>query len=370
MYWAFAWNELVFVLLVKPLTDNLFAVERLGFIRILLPSAAFCLLMVGAAAAVAAMAGVDGRHLVLDYLLPAAALALVLVLAWAFATVISLARMQAPAPLAELRKRLPARLELLVLPVVVTPIFYAAFTTAKSGLWRLTGYRWDRAFTDLDATIFGTDPWRLTHALLGPGSTQALEIFYTAAWGLGLACTNILVAMNAPRRLVGVYFLATFSCWFLNGFVLAYLLSSAGPVFAHLSDPALAARFAPMVESLDRLLDPNSPIRLSQAYLYSAVDSAVLVRGGGISAMPSMHIASIAVLVMAARGSRWIWLALPSLILTWIGSVHFGYHYAIDGLLAVPVAIVCWKCAERVFADARLDAAPDVSVALIGSARS
>jgi hypothetical protein len=331
---------------------------------------ALCLLMLGAAAAVSAMAGIDGRHLALDYLRPAAALALVLVLTWVLVTVLDLARRQAPAPLAILKKKLPAKLELLILPVLVAPIFYAAFTTAKSGLWRLAGYRWDRTFTELDAAIFGTDPWRLTHALLGPGSTQALEIFYTAGWGLGLAATNILVALNAPQRLVAVYFLATFSCWFLNGFVLAYLLSSAGPVFAQLSDPALAARFAPMAQSLDLLLDPNSPIRLSQVYLYSAVDSPVLVKGGGISAMPSMHIAAIAVLVMAARGSRWLWLALPSLILTWIGSVHFGYHYAIDGLLAVLVAILCWKCAERVFADVRLDVISRAPVALVGSQRS
>ena len=326
------------------------AMGKFSFFRIVAPSAAMCVMMAAAAIAIAGRAGLAGGDVPLAYLLPAAAVGLIITLAWVFSVTLILARRKAPAPLAIIRRRLPAKLRFMALPLFIAPLFLAAFTIAKSGIARLTGFHWDHAFVDMDAWIFGTDPWRLTHAAFGPAATELLMLLYTAGWGFALILTNIFVAMHASRRMVGTYFLAMLSCWFINGFVLAYLFNSAGPVFAHLSDPALADRFAPLKASLTSLLPAGSPITTTQAYLASAVDSSVVSRGGGISAMPSMHIGAVAIMVMAARGTRWMWLALPFLLAIWVGSVHFGYHYAADGLVAIPVAILCWKLAELVYA--------------------
>jgi len=309
--------------------------------------------MAAAALGVSSRAGLSGGGVPLAYVLPAAAVGLIIILAWVFSVTLILARRKASAPLIIIRRRLPAKLRFMSLPLFIAPLFFAAFTIAKSGIARLTGFHWDHAFADLDAWIFGTDPWRLTHAVFGASATEILMLLYTAGWGFALILTNVFLAMHASRRMIGVYFLAMLSCWFLNGFVLAYLFNSAGPVFAYFSDPALADRFAPLNDSLASLLPAGSPITMTQAYLASAVDSSVVVRGGGISAMPSMHIGAVAIMVMAARGTKWFWLALPFLFAIWVGSVHFGYHYAVDGLLAIPVAILCWKLAELVYLPGR-----------------
>ena len=64
--------------------------------------------------------------------------------------------------------RLREQAPLLILPVIIAPIFLGAFTTAKSGLYFLVGFRWDRYWADLDYALFGADPWIFTHAVVSP----------------------------------------------------------------------------------------------------------------------------------------------------------------------------------------------------------
>ncbi len=87
----------------------------------------------------------------------------------------------------------------------------------------------------------------------------------------------------------------------------------------------------------------------TQGYLARAINETVAVRGGGISAMPSMHLGACSIYVLASRGTRWLF---PSVIfwgVIFFGSVHFGYHYAVDGLVAALVALLCWHSVNRLF---------------------
>ena len=317
--------------------------------RIYVPAGIVCTSMVSAALLLAWNAGIDGAALAPAYVLSASAVALIALLVWIGHRVVRMALVREARPLESLKRELPSKVEKLLLPAMVAPLFLAAFTAAKTSMVRLIGFRWDEFFADMDALIFRIDPWVISHAILGQYATTFLAFFYTAIFGLSLAFVQAFVAIYGNRRFVGTFFLALLMTWFWGGIVGAYLLSSAGPVFAHLADPELQVRFAPLIESLDRILDQDSSIRLTQTYLATAVDSSVAVKGGGISAMPSMHVAAGMIYVMAARRTRWQWLAVPFLALTWIGSIHFGYHYAVDGLLALPIAIVCWRFAESVY---------------------
>jgi hypothetical protein len=307
-------------------------------------------LIAGAMAAfafvVARRAGISGGHIIVDYFGPAASISLVCLLFWIGHQTIVMARANTDKPLERLKRAIANRLAPLTLPALVAPLFLAAFTTAKTCMARVVGFHWDRAFADIDAAIFGTDPWRLTHGIFGPGATWALAFFYTVVFGFALAFVQAFVALYADRRLVGTFFLATVLTWFLGGIVGAYALSSTGPIFAHLADTALGDRFAPLATSLHHLLPGDNLVAPTQTYLASSLNSSIAVSGGGISAMPSMHIAEAMIFVMAAKGTKWQWLAIPFLVLTWVGSVHFGYHYAIDGVVAVPIAILCWHVAE------------------------
>jgi membrane-associated phospholipid phosphatase len=79
----------------------------------------------------------------------------------------------------------------------------------------------------------------------------------------------------------------------------------------------------------------------------------MVVIGGGVSAMPSMHLAVAMIFVMATRKSHWRAVAVPFWLLIFILSAYFGYHYWIDGIVGSIIAMLCWLAAERLFEPAR-----------------
>jgi membrane-associated phospholipid phosphatase len=119
-----------------------------------------------------------------------------------------------------------------------------------------------------------------------------------------------------------------------------------------LTDPALADRFAPLRAELIDMLGRDNMIITTQRYLADGLNIKVALKGGGISAMPSMHIATATIYLLAARRTRWLWPALLFLLLTFFGSVYLGYHYAIDAPVAAIVAAGCWSVACRFYPSA------------------
>jgi hypothetical protein len=64
----------------------------------------------------------------------------------------------------------------------------------------------------------------------------------------------------------------------------------------------------------------------------------------GISAMPSVHVA-VAVLfaLLGWRISSWLgWIFSLYAGVILIGSVHLGWHYAVDGYLSIAGALAIW----------------------------
>ena len=69
--------------------------------------------------------------------------------------------------------------------------------------------------------------------------------------------------------------------------------------------------------------------------------------GGGISAFPSLHVAgaTLAALSLYERNRvlgtlAWIYMAL-----IWVASVMLGWHYSLDGSMAVLWTGICWLLA-------------------------
>ena len=67
----------------------------------------------------------------------------------------------------------------------------------------------------------------------------------------------------------------------------------------------------------------------------------------GISAMPSLHNAMCVLLFLAARNidRRLAAAAAIFALLIFIGSVHLGWHYAIDAYISLFGVLVIWKLA-------------------------
>ena len=82
-----------------------------------------------------------------------------------------------------------------------------------------------------------------------------------------------------------------------------------------------------------------------QQFLWDSFTSGELVTGAGISAMPSMHVVtSLLIALVCWRISRPLGVAMVIfLVVILIGSVHLGYHYAIDGYAAIVITLAIWS---------------------------
>ena len=301
------------------------------------------------AAAISSMTGVDGSRVFLPYLSAWAAVSVLAILSWIFVEVARLAPTGADRPLQRVIVRIAQPAQLIALPALIFPMFLGAYTWAKCSIPFAVGYGWERTCSDADRLIFGTDAWRLTHAVIPAAAGSAWTFFYAVVWGFALVFSGALVAVFASRRHVATFFTAMMMSWLIGGIGFAYAMSAGGPVFAHLVDPDLGARFSPLRQELVAMLGEKDMVLLSQKYLAAGMNVKIALKGGGISAMPSMHIATATILVMAASRSRWLPLAILFLLLTFVGSVHLGYHYAVDAPVAAVIAVLCWFAARRIY---------------------
>ena len=131
----------------------------------------------------------------------------------------------------------------------------------------------------------------------------------------------------------------------------AYFLASAGPCFYYRAFGSL--HFRPLMDQLrnaDAHLSAIAPIFHIQSldiqdWLWRSHVNGRGTFGGGISAMPSLHVA-IATLMACTSfhfGRRSGWIMTGFAIMIWIASVHLGWHYASDGVVAAAMTVAIWK---------------------------
>lgn len=214
----------------------------------------------------------------------------------------------------------------------------------RQSLTFIKPFTYDVAFMHLDAALHGgVQPWRLLQPVLGhPLMTVIVDRTYVYAWFLFMWTGTIWQAVHG-REPVRLQFLLSFVLsWALLGTVAAVSLSSAGPAFfgnvASGPDP-----YVPLMAYLHSVNDwvPLHALanqeRLWQTYRH----------WGGITAMPSMHLAITTIVALTAIRShrRLAWIAVPWWLMMMLGSIHLGWHYAIDsyaGTLAA--AAIWWLC--------------------------
>jgi hypothetical protein len=242
---------------------------------------------------------------------------------------------------------------LLALPVLALwPIMASAFTYLKSVIPLVQPfyldpllYRWDHAIH------FGVDPWRILQPLFGYTWVTYLINFGYALWFFVLQAVLVLQCGAAGDRKRRMQFLLSMALtWALIGSLIATLLSSAGPCYYALvvggPDP-----YAPLMEYLHNVAASVNQWHIPftagvlQDLLWQsyATNDFGLVRG--ISAAPSMHIASSWIIARLAwdMGRRARIAGCAFLAFIFVGSIHLGWHYAIDGYMAVALAWALWR---------------------------
>ncbi|MFL6733201.1 MAG: phosphatase PAP2 family protein [Sphingomicrobium sp.] len=242
-------------------------------------------------------------------------------------------------PLAALRQYViqnRKRLILLVPGMFLAGLNMVVFMWVKQLLNYLVPFWADPYLAAVDHLIFFADPWRF----LTPLDTFGFALFYHRGWFALIIIALLRVLWSAPSDEKTALMLTYFLLWSIFGPIVHTLLPAAGPVFyAHLG---YGDRFASlgMTAETQKLAD----------YVWGVYKGGVFGPAAGISAMPSLHIATSAWAVIAMHRFARRWLAVVAALSTliFVLSVALGWHYGVDGIVGAAGAYFIWRGCLRI----------------------
>jgi hypothetical protein len=241
-----------------------------------------------------------------------------------------------------------ARVQKGVAVVVAVIAFSGTFNMFKSAIPLFAPYTWDETLIVADRAIhFGQDPWRLLQPIFGSPLISSMLALLYHLWFLLIYVGTIWFAIYEKNAVLRQrYLIAYLLIWSVIGMAFAVGLASVGPAFVR---PILGiGTFDAQMAHL-RAADAHWPIFTLrvQSELLEWHRLGAHGFGRGISAMPSMHVALAFLFFLAMRhvskaAGQFFGIFF---VLILIGSVHLGYHYALDGYVAIIITGAIWKLA-------------------------
>jgi hypothetical protein len=235
------------------------------------------------------------------------------------------------------------------MPVIHLALLFASFSSFKQLVLPGAGTGLDPLFAEADRALFmGVDPWKVTHWLLpSPAATKVLDIAYLF-WFFPMMLFVLLSGLM-KQAMRARYLLAFTLMWIVPGTLVAYLLPGSGPCYFDLFHAS--GEFLPLKQRLEMqsasLVASGLGELLAlggQNMLFEAHQAQQVLFVGGISAMPSLHVALAVLFACFGFACRRAlgWALTLFAVIIWIGSVHLGWHYAIDGLAGALLAMIIW----------------------------
>lgn len=226
-------------------------------------------------------------------------------------------------------------------------LFVSGFSILKGAIGLLHPFSWDRFFRDLDATLSGGRlPHEWLEAIISSPLAVSIVNFNYNLWYfiiLGSYFAIGMAARNSPDRMR--FLNAFFLLWLIAGVFIAFVFSSAGPVY--FERLGLGPDYVPLMDDLHAAAEHYQIWALStQETLW---EGFIGTRRGsaGISAFPSLHVATSFLVAIYATHCR-SKLAIPAWIFAagiLLGSVVLAWHYVVDGYAGAVLAVLIWKMA-------------------------
>jgi PAP2 superfamily protein len=244
------------------------------------------------------------------------------------------------------------RLARLVITLALVPTFLGVFTRFKTVMQKVHPFAWDVRLSHLDrALFFGHDPWAVLQPILGhPLITRAIDFAYVPVLLVVLISSVVWQGWTADQRLREQFLLTFVLAWITLGTVLATVLSSAGPCYYGyvVGSPDPYRPLLDYLKSVDRVT-PLTAV-MSHRVLWFGYLSQESISFGGISAMPSIHIAMPVLIALTGwRNSRWLGALLTAFaLLIFLGSIHLAWHYAVDGYVSAIGLGLIWLLCGRI----------------------
>ena len=232
---------------------------------------------------------------------------------------------------------------------IAVSLFIAGFGVLKGAIAILHPFAWDQAFLSWDKAIhFGTAP----HIWLQPilNSPKAV-LFFNVAYNLWffIIISSLLIAganMSCNRNHRS-YLTAFMLTWLIAGFFIATVFSSAGPCFY------FKAGFGTDYQDLMGALNAANESGLiwalpTQDTLWEGF-TGERVGSAGISAFPSLHVATTVLIALYASSFNRIAgiIAWTFAAIIMVGSVVLAWHYAVDGYAGAIITLVIWKATKQ-----------------------
>jgi len=187
----------------------------------------------------------------------------------------------------------------------------------------------DPMLANLEFRLLGRDTWQLL-----PSPSYWFETPYFL-WGFAI-CLGFVITYFRQTERREASLLAFFVTVGLLGTLGQFLLPSGGPIF--FERLGFGDRFASM--------DIPQKTALLGDYLWAGYERRSIEFGGGISAFPSIHVATCAWLAFATRH----WLAYLYCAAIFAASIILGWHYALDGIAGIAGAALCYWLANALLA--------------------
>lgn len=207
----------------------------------------------------------------------------------------------------------------------------------KPAIPLINGHTYDHALVELQQRLFdGVSPSAWIIAKLGGRELDVLDFSYNLFvpfLSLSLMIAVYVKGLRGGVQLNIAQFLGLFLC-----LLIALVFPTRGPLFEH---PAAY---------LPRLADTAS----GQLARYLVATAASYVRDpsrvpllAGIAAMPSYHVYSWACGLAYWRYlPRWaLAIGISACALDWVSTIGLGWHYTLDGLVALLLVFPVWKLA-------------------------